>query len=58
MNSKHLQGLAWDIDWYGWGRDEIPKWFWDLVGPWAETNLNLVWGGRWSFRDYGHFELR
>jgi hypothetical protein len=29
-----------------------------MLGPWAEVNLDLVWGGRWrSFVDVGHFEL-
>lgn len=57
MNSKHLTGRAFDVDLYGWNRDRIPRWFWDLLGPWAEDGLNLRWGGRWKSRDFGHFEL-
>ena len=57
MNSKHLQGKAFDVDIYGWDRNSIPKWFWDALGPWAERSLGLIWGGRWqSIYDPGHFE--
>ena len=56
-HSKHLDGQAFDIDWYGWNRDDIPGWFWDQIGPWAEQQLALKWGGRWSSPyDPGHFE--
>lgn len=58
LNSAHLTGNAFDIDWFGRGRDEIPERFWWILGPWAESNLDLVWGGRWSsLRDMGHFEV-
>lgn len=57
LDSKHLQGKAFDIDWLGTSRDQIPRWFWQLIGPWAETNLGLKWGGRWRrLWDPGHFE--
>lgn len=57
MNSKHLSGQAFDVDVIGYGRDAIPGYFWDLLGPFGES-LGLVWGGRWpTLRDYGHFEL-
>lgn len=56
--SKHLTGDAFDIDWYGFSRDAIPEWFWQQIGPWAELNLGLRWGGRWnSPYDPGHFEI-
>lgn len=56
MASKHLQGRAFDIDVAGWSRDALPAWFWNELGPFAES-LGLSWGGRWSsFRDLGHFE--
>lgn len=57
LNSKHLQGKAFDVDVYGYSRDAIPRSFWNVVGPWAEANLGLKWGGRWtSLWDPGHFE--
>ena len=57
LRSKHMEGLAFDIDWLGTSRDRVPQWFWDLVGPWAEANLGLRWGGRFrSIYDPGHFE--
>lgn len=57
MTSKHLQGLAFDVDIFGMDRDDVPQWFWQQLGPWAESSLGLRWGGRWStLRDYGHFE--
>lgn len=56
--SKHPLGLAFDIDWLGTSRDAVPQWFWQLVGPWAERELKLRWGGRWSNPyDPGHFEV-
>jgi len=57
MQSKHLQGKAFDIDILGYGRDDLPKWWWLQVGQYAER-LGLRWGGRWtSFYDAGHFEI-
>lgn len=59
MNSLHLQGRAFDVDLLGVSRDAVPKAFWDILGPWAEENLQLGWGGRWrSIYDPGHFEDR
>lgn len=57
LNSRHLAGLAFDIDWQGTARDAVPSAFWWLIGPWAEQQLGLRWGGRWkSPYDPGHFE--
>ena len=58
MKSKHLEGLAFDIDMYGWNRDSVPSWvWWDWMGPMGEQ-IGLRWGGRWStFVDVGHFEI-
>ena len=57
LRSKHLEGRAFDIDLLGWNRDNIPAAFWEIVGPWAEKELGLVWGGRWvNPYDPGHFE--
>lgn len=56
MRSKHLLGLAFDVDMYGWNRDAVPAWVWSEIGPVGES-FGLTWGGRWtSFRDVGHFE--
>ena len=64
LNSAHLAGNAFDIDWYRTARDDVPREFWKLIGPWAERELQLGWGGR--FRpladdgigwDPGHFEI-
>jgi len=58
MRSRHLTGDAFDIDINGMNRDAVPLWFWDMLGPWAERELGLRWGGRWNaIRDLGHFEL-
>ena len=58
LNSKHLTGHAFDVDWYGWHRDDVPMEFWHLLGPYAERHLGLKWGGRFtSIRDFGHFEI-
>lgn len=57
LQSKHLLGLAFDVDMYGWNRDRVPTWVWSEIGPVGES-FGLTWGGRWkSFRDVGHFEL-
>jgi len=54
--SLHLEGQAFDVDIHGYGRDQVPLWFWEQVGALGEY-LGFRWGGRWSgFRDYGHFE--
>jgi peptidoglycan L-alanyl-D-glutamate endopeptidase CwlK len=57
LRSKHVVGLAFDVDMYGWNRDAVPVWVWSEIGPLGES-FGLTWGGRWkSFRDVGHFEL-
>jgi len=54
--SHHVIGQAFDVDIHGLGRDDVPLWFWELLGPFAES-LGFRWGGRWSVpADYGHFE--
>jgi len=56
QQSKHLSGNAFDVDVHGYGRDEIPIWWFYQLG-WLGEQLGLRWGGRWTgFRDYGHFE--
>jgi peptidoglycan L-alanyl-D-glutamate endopeptidase CwlK len=57
LQSKHLDGLAFDVDIAGVGRNAVPAWIWDSIGPIGES-FGLTWGGRWkSFRDVGHFEI-
>jgi len=56
LSSKHLIGQAFDVDIHGYGRDQVPLWFWEQLGALGEY-FGLRWGGRWtSPRDYGHFE--
>lgn len=58
MQSKHLIGLAFDVDVYGFHRGEIPLWWFYQLGQLGEQ-LGFRWGGRWTgLRDYGHFEAR
>lgn len=57
LNSRHLSGLAFDVDIEGWNRDDIPRAFWPIIGEVGEY-LGLTWGGRWKNPyDPGHFEL-
>lgn len=57
VNSKHVQGLAFDVDVQGMARSALPQWFLDYLGEVGEA-LDLNWGGRWrSPYDPGHFEL-
>jgi len=56
LRSKHLTGQAFDVDVLGFGRDQIPKWWFANLGNRAEL-LGLRWGGRWTVpKDFGHFE--
>jgi len=54
--SKHLTGQAFDVDVHGYGRDEVPLWFWQALGQLGEY-IGFRWGGRFgNLKDYGHFE--
>lgn len=57
VKSRHIYGAAFDIDVAGMNRDDVPKWWWPIIGQYAESVLKLRWGGRWT-RPYdpGHFE--
>ncbi|WP_218508418.1 M15 family metallopeptidase [Variovorax sp. dw_308] len=61
--SYHQYGLAADNAFYRNGKlviSEKDAWAMEgyrLYGEVAES-LGLVWGGRWSFKDYGHVEYR
>jgi peptidoglycan LD-endopeptidase CwlK len=57
LQSKHVKGLAFDVDMLGWNRDDVPWWVWQQLGDLAHE-MGLVWGGDWSsFVDVGHFEI-
>lgn len=57
LNSRHLDGLAFDVDIVGMNRDDVPLDFWQAIGPWVEQYLGMRWGGRFrSWKDWGHFE--
>ena len=54
--SRHLTGQAFDVDVLGFGRDQIPRWWFYQLGSLAQP-LGLRWGGNFSgFWDPGHFE--
>jgi len=63
FQSYHQFGLAADNAFYRNGKiviSEKDPWAMEgyrLYGEVAES-LGLTWGGRWSFRDYGHVEYR
>ena len=69
-NSYHLDhsaltgepgALAFDVAVYGYARNEIPAWWWQMLGNWAEANLGLLWGGRFAWNgepDVNHFDAR
>ena len=62
--SKHLDGLAIDVcPFHTWALHGTDKLMWDATDPvWkrigeAGEKLGLVWGGRWTHKDMGHFEM-
>ena len=64
-HSKHQDGLAIDICpyfiWQEVGEDKL-QWdaadpIWQRIGAIGEQ-IGLVWGGRWTHKDMGHFELK
>jgi len=55
MNSKHLERLAIDLNFIDHGKIiDCP----DHVGDYWESlnSFKNEWGGRWHFRDLGHFQ--
>lgn len=57
LNSKHVLGLAFDVDMLGWSRDDVPWWVYADLGDLGQS-MGLTWGGSWSgFPDVGHFEI-
>ena len=64
VRSKHLDGDAIDVcpfkEWQLNGPDKL-QWnsddpVWQRIGKIGE-DLGLRWGGRWTVKDMGHFEL-
>ncbi len=63
-HSKHLDGDAIDVcpfeTWFLHGADKLQ---WNTADPvWARIGYHgeqagLAWGGRWTQKDFGHFEL-
>jgi peptidoglycan L-alanyl-D-glutamate endopeptidase CwlK len=57
LNSKHVLGLAFDVDVQGWRRDALPGWFWEYLNEVGQA-LGLTWGGKFTrLSDKGHFEI-
>lgn len=54
--SEHLFGRAFDVQVVGWTREQIPFWWWESLGAYAEY-LGLRWGGRFRSPDVNHFDL-
>lgn len=53
--SLHLHGLAFDVQVYGFTRDQVPVWWWEALGAYWER-LGGRWGGRFSVPDVNHFD--
>lgn len=65
LDQSHLTGspgaLAFDVAVHGLTRDQVPTWWWQMLGDWAEENLGLHWGGRFNWGgapDVNHFDAR
>lgn len=59
--SLHLAGRAFDVAVWGFTRDQIPGWWWELLGAYAEHRYGLFWGGRFlhaGAADVNHFDSR
>ena len=62
IKSKHQDGLAIDIMCYINGEGTWDKKYYYYVAGLFEAkakelNININWGGWWSFEDCGHFEI-
>jgi peptidoglycan L-alanyl-D-glutamate endopeptidase CwlK len=58
MDSKHLDGLAFDVVPMSRAQRLVPEWMsphWAMLGELGES-VGLAWGGRWSKPDRPHFE--
>lgn len=54
-NSLHLYGLAVDLQVLGYTRDQVPVWWWEVLGQWWEARGGR-WGGRFRVPDVNHFD--
>lgn len=62
MKSRHLKGKAVDIMCLVNGKGRWEEALYKKVGPHvkavaAKLGVALIWGGDWSWKDWGHFEL-
>jgi peptidoglycan L-alanyl-D-glutamate endopeptidase CwlK len=55
LQSRHLTGRAFDVDFVGVHPDQVDPQWWQFIGRVGEA-LGLRWGGRWAMRDFRHFE--
>lgn len=53
--SRHLYGLAFDLQIVGYQRAEIPWWWWQVLGNYWEA-MGGRWGGRFDRADVNHFD--
>lgn len=53
--SQHLFGVAIDIQILGWRRDDLPFWWWEIIGGFWER-MGGRWGGRFNPPDVNHFD--
>lgn len=54
--SQHLYGRAFDVAVQGYTVRQVPAWWWQELGAYAEY-LGLRWGGRFQPPDVNHFDL-
>jgi len=55
LQSRHLTGRAFDVDFVGVSADQVHPAWWQFTGRVGEA-LGLRWGGRWALKDFRHFE--
>jgi len=54
INSKHLERLAIDLNFIDHGKIiDCPN---NVGDYWESLSVKNEWGGRWHFRDLGHFQ--
>lgn len=55
IHSLHLAGLAFDVQVIGYKRNQLPDWFWQVLGEYWES-MGGRWGGRFGIPDVNHFD--
>jgi len=59
MNSKHLERRAVDLNLFIGGRYQMKHDAYIPLGEyWKTLHEKCVWGGDWTQRDSGHFEIK